>query len=291
MTTMQLLGLGINVSMALMVFGVALHVDLAHFRPILQMHGLLARSLFAMYVVMPVVAFLIAVSFDFSHSLKAALVLLAFSPVPPVLPKKQIKVGGSESYVLGLLMAASLAAIVVVPAGIALIGRFFGQNLNVPFGVTTKVVAISVLLPLLAGLVVVWLAPRIAARAAKPVVIASILLLVASFLPVLVVARHLLFSQIGNFTLLAIVLFAVFGIVVGHLLGGPEPGNRKALALAVATRHPGVALAILHLVAPNDRGAAGIVLLYLIASVIVAFPYLAWRKRARATQGVRKQHE
>ena len=224
-------------------------------------------------------------------SLKAALVLLALSPVPPVLPKKQIKVGGSESYVLGLLMAASLAAIVVVPAGITLIGRVFGQDLDVPFGVTTKVVAMSVLLPLLAGLVVVRLAPRFAARAAKPVVIASIVLLVASFLPVLVAARHLLFAQIGNFTILAIVLFALLGIVVGHLMGGPEPGDRKALALAVATRHPGVALAILHVLAPNDKRVAGIVLLYLLVSGVVAVPYLAWRKRARAEQGVRKQHE
>ena len=196
--------------MALMVFSVALSADVAHFQSALQKPGLLARSLFAMYVVMPLVAILIAASFEFSHALKAALVLLALSPVPPLLPKRQIKVGGSESYVLGLLVAAALAAIVVVPAGVTLIGRAFGQDFDA-LGVTTKVVARSVLLPLVAGLIVARLAPRFAKKAAKPIGIASVMLLVASLVPVVFAARHLLFAQIGNFTILAIVLFAVFG--------------------------------------------------------------------------------
>ena len=291
MTTGQLLGFGINVSMALIVFGVALSADVAHFRSALQMPGLLARSLFAMYVVMPLVAILIAASFEFSPSLKAALVLLALSPVPPLLPKRQIKVGGSETYVLGLLVAAALAAIVVVPAGVTLIGRAFGQDLDVPFGVTTQVVARSVLLPLVSGLVVARIAPRFATKAAKPIGIASVVLLVASLLPVVFAARHLLFAQIGNFTILAIVLFALIGIVAGHLLGGPASGDRKALALAVATRHPGVALAILHVLAPDDKRVAAVVLLYLLVSGVVAVPYLAWRKRAQAAPGVSQQHE
>ncbi len=271
--------------MALMVFGVALGADIAHFRPALQKPGLLLRSLLAMYVIMPIAAILIARFFDFSQSLKAGLVLLALSPIPPVLPKRQIRVGGSEAYVLGLLVVAALAAIVVVPVGIALIGRAFGQELDVPFSVTTKVVTTSVLLPLVAGLVVARLAPRFAARATGPVSIASVVLLVLSFLPVLVVARRLLFAQIGNFTILAIVLFALFGIAVGHFLGGPVAGDRKALALAVATRHPGVVLAVHHALAPNDKGVAGIVLLYLLVSGVVTVPYLAWRKRAQAVRG------
>ena len=286
MTAAHLLPLAINVSMALMVFSVALSADVAHFRSALQKPGLLARSLFAMYVVMPLVAILIAASFEFSHALKAALVLLALSPVPPLLPKRQIKVGGSESYVLGLLVAAALAAIVVVPAGVTLIGRAFGQDLDVPFGVTTKVVARSVLLPLVAGLIVARLAPRFAKKGAKPIGIASVALLVASLLPVVFAARHLLFAQIGNFTILAIVLFALLGIIAGHLLGGPDSGDRKALALAVATRHPGVALAILHVLAPGDKRITAIVLLYLLVSGVVAVPYLAWRKRAQAAPGV-----
>ena len=33
-------------------------------------------------------------------------------------------------------------------------------------------------------------------------------------------------------TRLAIAAIVLFGLLVGHLLGGPDPGNRGALALA-----------------------------------------------------------
>lgn len=282
MTTAELVRLGVNLSMALMVFCVALERGGNPVRLVTSEPRLLVRSLVAMYVVMPAVAVAIAINFELNHALEVALILLALSPVPPILPRKEIEAGGSRWYVLGLLAAASLVAILVVPAGLALIGRIFGLALHIPLGVTTQVVATSVLLPLIAGRVVAHFAPKFAGRAAHPLAIAATVLLFVLFLPLLFVTRHAIFAQFGNFTIAAIVIFTVVGLAVGHLSGGPVPGNRAALALATATRHPGVALATLHAVTPQDQGVAPVVLLYLLLSVIVSWPYVAWRKRARA---------
>ena len=49
---------------------------------------------------------------------------------------------------------------------------------------------------------------------------------------------------IGNGLILLIVAIVVVGLVVGHLLGGPIEGDRTALAMATASRHPAVALAV-----------------------------------------------
>ena len=49
---------------------------------------------------------------------------------------------------------------------------------------------------------------------------------------------------IGNGTLLAMLVFCLIGLGVGHLLGGPAPRDRAMLALSSAARHPGVAMAI-----------------------------------------------
>lgn len=279
MTSGQIVHFGVNLSMALMVFCVALKAGAAKARLGLTDPGLLSRSLLAMYVVMPLIVVAIAYFLELNHSLKAALVLLALSPVPPVLPKKEIEAGGSTDYVLGLLAVASLVAIVVVPAGIALIGPIFGQHVMIPISVTTQVVATSVLLPLVAGFVIARLAPQFAARVAGPLGIAATVLLLALFLPILYVARHAVFAQIGNFTILAIAIFTIVGLAVGHMLGGPVEGNRSTLALATATRHPGVALAILHVVSPKDPGIGPVVLLYLLVGGIVSLPYVVWRKR------------
>ncbi|HKX99287.1 MAG TPA: hypothetical protein VJL86_06190 [Steroidobacteraceae bacterium] len=279
MSAAKIIGLAINLSMALMVFSVAMRAGLARTRITFGSPGLLARSLLSMYVVMPAIAVLVALTFDLSQSLKVALLLLALSPVPPVLPGKQMKVGGSAEFVLGLLVVAAAAAIVVVPAGVAIIGRLFGRELDVPYGVVIPVVATSVLLPVAAGLIVGRLAPGFAGKAANPLSVFALVLLLLALLPLLYAGRHALAAQLGHYNVLAIVLFTLTGLAVGHLLGGPAQDDRSALALATATRHPGVALAVLGTIAPDDKAPAVIVLLYLLVGMVAAAPYVAWRRR------------
>src|SRR5688572_2015519 len=284
MNAAKLIGIGIQLSIMLMVFGIGLSAGAAQVRPAVKDAGLLARSLLGMYIVVPLVAVFVALNFDLNRGVLLALLLLALSPVPPIMPGKQVRAGGSPGYVLGLLGVASLAAIIVVPVGARLIGLIFGRDIRVPFGVTTEVVALSVLLPVIAGLVVARLAPGFATKATKPSSIGAAILLAVVCLPVLWMARHALARLTGNFTLLAIVLVSLTGLAVGHLLGGPHPGNRAALALAPATRHPGVALGVLKIIAPGDKEAEVAVVLYLLVSIVATFPYFLWRKRARAAQ-------
>ncbi len=282
MTLARLFGLLINLSMALMVFGVALSAGNRRLRDMLVNPWLLARSLIAMFVVMPLAALVVARNFDFNHAAQVALVLLALSPVPPILPSKQISAGGGTSFVLGLLVVSALAAIVVVPAGIAVIGRLLGRELDVPFGAVGRVVGISVLLPVILGIVVARLAPAFAAKAARPISKCAGVLLLVAVLPVLWSIWGPMTAQMNHFSVLAIVVFIVVGILVGHLLGGPDPDDRTALALATATRHPGVALAVLHVLNPGDHSVMPVVLLALLASIVVSFPYVRWRTRAHA---------
>ncbi|MGH8204705.1 MAG: Na+-dependent transporter, partial [Steroidobacteraceae bacterium] len=118
----------------------------------------------------------------------------------------------------------------------------------------------------------------------KPVSIVAGILLVVTFLPVLWIARHAIVGLAGNFTIVAIVLLSLAGIAIGHWLGGPDPDNRTALALATATRHPGVALGVLKVISPGDKEADVAVVLYLLVSIVATMPYVMWRKRAHAAQ-------
>ena len=282
MTAAKLIGLGINLSMALMVFSVALTAAGERWRDILARPGLLVRSLIAMFVVMPVVAVLIAKNFELNLALLVALLLLALSPVPPILPNKQLKAGGGTSFVLGLLVVAALASVVVAPVGADLIARLFGRELDVPFAPIARVVGISVLLPVLLGLVTARLAPAFAAKAAGPLSKFAAVLLLVSILPALWAAWDGIAAQMTNFTVLAIVIFVAIGLLTGHLLGGPDPDDRTALALATATRHPGVAVAVLNAIGPVDPGVVPVVVLYLFVGMVAAAPYVAWRKRTHA---------
>ncbi len=274
-----LIPLALKASIALIVFGLGLQASLSDATYLFRRPSQLFRSLLSMNVVMPLFAVTLATAFNLHPAVKIALVALALSPVPPVLPKKTLKAGGRASYSVGLLAAAALLAIMVVPAVLEILERIFGWSLHQPAAAIARVVLVSVLAPLAIGIMVHRLAPGIAERLAKPVSLLATILLVASVLPVLFTQWPAIASLIGNGTLVALAAFVIVGLAVGHLLGGPEPDDRTVLAFSTASRHPGVALTIAGTNFPGEKLVLAAVLLYVLVSGIVSIPYMMWSKR------------
>jgi BASS family bile acid:Na+ symporter len=133
------------------------------------------------------------------------------------------------------------------------------------------VVVISILAPLAAGTAVKRLAPAMGQRLAGPLSTAGTVLLVVAVLPVLIKLRLAIVSLIGNHTPLAIVTFVLVGLLVGHMLGGPDHDDRTVLALSTATRHPGVAIGIAHAVAWDGPNVIAGVLLALVVAASCRF--------------------
>src|SRR5262245_25592897 len=103
MSLAQLIPLALQVSIGLIVFSLALQAQPGDLVSLWRRPGLLFRSLLSMVVVMPLLAAGIALAFKLKPAVEAALILLSVAPVPPILPGKQVKAGGSLSYALGLL--------------------------------------------------------------------------------------------------------------------------------------------------------------------------------------------
>src|SRR5208282_429345 len=107
----------------------------------------------------------------------------------------------------------------------------------------------------------------------------GMLLLVAAVVPVLKTLWLDMPTLMGNGTLAAIVAFTAVGLTVGHLLGGPDPDDRTVLALATASRHPGVALLIATKNFPDQKLVAPALVLYVIVGAIASVQYTQWRRR------------
>lgn len=275
-----LLIVGIKASIVLLVFALGLGANAEERWYLLRRPGLLARSLFSMNIAMPLVATALAVAFDLGPALTIALITFAVSPVPPMLPKKEIGAGGTIAYVFGLLVTAALLSIGFVPAAILLLSTAFGIPIVIPAGAIAKVVLSTVLIPLGVGLAVRRLAPMFARRWEKPIATFATVLLVVSFLPVLVAVWPTLVSLGHTWALVAIALYSVLGHAVGHGVGGPERGNRVVLALSTASRHPAVAIAIAHIGFPQQKTAVVAIVLVLLVNVVVSALYLALLRRS-----------
>jgi BASS family bile acid:Na+ symporter len=235
-----------------------------------------------MYVVVPSAAAALAGLFDLPLAVEVGLLAMAVSPVPPILPGKQLRLGGRTSYVYGLLVAAAVTAIVLVPLAIDVLGRVFRREVHIGVLVVAKLLGVTVLLPLAAGLAIRHLAPTLAERAATWASRLGTALLVAGLLPTLVAVGPGIVALVGTGAVLAIAAVVAAGLAAGHWLGGPEPGDRTALAIAASMRHPGVALAIAGINFPAERLVPATVLLFLLVNLVLTVPYGAWRKARRA---------
>ena len=285
MTAAKVVILLLQTSIFLTVFSLGLRATFQDASWLLQRPRLLLRSLVAMNVIMPLFAAFLAAAFHLHPAVEAALVLLAVSPVPPILPWQQLKLGGSSAYVMGLLVTTSLLAIVQVPLTIKFLGAIFKVDVGIEPASVAKVVIITVLLPVTLGIVVHARGPGLAQRGGPVLAKVAFATLVLAAAPLLFVEWRFMLVLIGNGTLASIVAFVLVGVTAGHLLGGPDPGNRTTLALATASRHPGLAMAIASANFPGQfRSIAGAILLYMLVKAVVLIPYNAWSKRRHATK-------
>jgi BASS family bile acid:Na+ symporter len=250
---------------------------------LLRQPGKLARALAAMFVAVPAFAVLLAATTSVPPAIKFSIVAMSAGPTPPVLPFKQMKAGSDADYALGLLVAAALASIVLTPLLVAAAARVLGDTAGVDPVTVARTVVLTIGLPLAAGLVLHTLSSR-AAQAIAPVAQrVGFLLLIVVFVVMLASAWREIPGLFGNGGGLAIVATVAVGLLAGHLLGGR---HRHGLALAAATRHPGVALAIAQMNFPDQqKPITAAILVYLLITAVVTAPYVRWARGRGAPHG------
>jgi bile acid:Na+ symporter, BASS family len=279
MNLQQLIGLGLQASILMTVFGFGLQAAVADILYLTRRPSLLARSLGAMFLVMPLIAIALAKMFELRPSVEIVMIALSISPIPPLLPGKEGKAGGHSSYALGLMAIVGLLSIAVVPIGLQILGRYSMQPLQMPAAAIARVVLVTTLLPLALGMGVKALMPAVADRVAKPIALVAQILLAVGMLAILAAALPALLALIGNGTLVATVAFVAAGLAVGHLAGGSRSDEQIVLALSTASRHPGIALAIATANFPDEPRLGATVLLFLLVGGLVGAPYVAWQRR------------
>ncbi|MBI1816973.1 MAG: hypothetical protein HYR72_18495 [Deltaproteobacteria bacterium] len=244
---------------------------------------LLARSFVAMFVVMPVVTVSV-LALPLSLGLKIGLTLLVISPVLHTAGTKMRALGGGPPYVYSLLVTTSLLAVITVPLSLAILTALpLAANASVPPLQVAKVIAVTVLLPLAMGAIFGRLWPRVADRITGPLNKGAGSVLLATLLGLLALNFTAIWQKTGVLDYLAIAVLTIVALAVGHWLGGSDPGDRTALAIATAERNTGVA-ALIAALNFADRQAMVMILIYKIVTLLVMIPYTKWCKNQIAAR-------
>ena len=274
----QVVMLALQVSILATVFGFGLKTRPADLAYLFHRPGLLVRSVLSVLVIVPILALLFVRMFDFRPTAEIALISLAISPVPPLLPRRESTAGGQQSYGLALLAVLAALAIVAIPLWLAILQQLANRPLTLAPGTVARVVIVSTLLPLALGVAIRSLLPALADKIEGPIALVARVLLPAAVLVLLAATWRQVWGATGAGTILAMIAFVTAGLLVGHLMGGPDPEHSVVLALSSACRHPAIALTIASANFP-DHHFAGTILLYLIVNGLVGVPYLAWHRR------------
>ena len=269
----QIVVLVLKASIAALLLGIGMRASVTDVLALWRRPAALLRAVLAMYVLVPLAAIALVRLLHPVRPVGGAILVLAVSAGAPVLTKKLLKLD-RESYVLGLSVTTSLLAIVTVPAWISFLAPLFGSDASVEPVAIASVLAKGFLAPLVVGMLLrLALRDRAEAISMGVLKVAGIVLGLAGL--TLVAASFGLIASVGWESLLALAALALVATAIGHLVGGPDPGERTALGVACASRHVGIAM--LAASATPGKATIALVLAYLVMAALVTIPYLKWR--------------
>jgi BASS family bile acid:Na+ symporter len=234
---------------------------------------LLLKALLAVLVLVPVIAVLLVKAVQPPNAVAGGLLIAALSIGPVAALKRSRQTDPARDVALGLNIVLLLLSVVYVPFAVWLVGLVFERELHLSPGAVANTILPLQLVPLFVGLAVGRLAPRFVARLVKPLTRITNLALGIVAVAVVVV----LFDQLvglGARAWILIATFAAMAMLVGHALGGPEPGTRTVVATFSALRFPGLGLVIAQLAA-DSRAVLPVMLGYVLCSVGLVAIYLA----------------
>ena len=269
----QILVVILKASIAALLLGIGMRATVADVLSLWRRPAALLRAVLAMYVLVPLAAVALVRLLHPVRPVGGAILVLAVSAGAPVLTKKLLKLD-RDSYVLGLSVTTSLLAIVTVPAWIAFLAPHFGSAASVEPVAIASVLAKGFLAPLVIGMLLrLALRDRAEAISMGLLKVAGLVLGLAGLTLIAASFGHIM--SVGWESLLALGALAVVATAIGHLVGGPDPGERTALGVACAARHVGIAM--LAASATPDKATIALVLAYLLVAALVSIPYLKWR--------------
>ena len=271
----------LQASIVTVVFSYGLVTTPEDLMDVVRVPSRLVRAIIAVFFIMPLVAYLIGQWLPLTVGI--ALVALSISPIPPLLPRRMRESGGAGNFGLGLLVVLACVSLFTVPLSLAVLARFTEFDLAMPVSKVFLMVAMTVLVPVAAGMAVRAWAPAVAKRIARPMSVFGFGLLAVLGTALAVKVAPAIWELVGNGAVLGMAAFILVGLAIGHYVGGPSQRYAEDVALAAACRHPAIAMAIASANFP-DRKFGAAILLFLILSIVLATPYLLWLKR-RAAQG------
>jgi BASS family bile acid:Na+ symporter len=213
--------------------GLGLSLEVEDFRRIAKQRRPVAIGMTLQFLVMPALAFAVAVTFRVSPPYAVGLMLLAAAPGSVSASIYSRVFGGNVALNMSLTGINTLASMVTLPLLCGWAQGYFLQGGEAIVSPTEKLTQamVTLVVPVALGMVIRARAPGFAARADKPMRILSLLVLVAFSAGAIIKewdSMRTAFSEVG----LVVVAFNLIGLGLGFGLARAVTTRENAIAVA-----------------------------------------------------------
>ena len=201
---------------------------------------LVILALLANFVLVPLLAYGIALILPLEDSLKVGLMILACSAGAPFLILEAQGAKANLALAVGIMTLLMVVTIFFLPLVLPLLL----QGVDVDAPAIAKSLIVLMLIPLILGLLVKSHAPD-TAKNWQPVMnkIGGLGILILLVVGLGLNASNVI-SLIGSWGFLALLLFIIGSLLIGFAIGGRDPGVRNVTGLGTAQRNVSAALVV-----------------------------------------------
>jgi BASS family bile acid:Na+ symporter len=233
----------LNFFVAVVMLSIGLRTSGGEFRNILRDRALFALTLLANCVLIPAIGLLLVHSFPLNPDAKIGILLLATIPGTPIALQFTRKAKTRLAFAAAMTFVLSLVSVVMTPLAIEVMPHTAERNER-PLFILIATIALYIALPLCTGVWAAGRAPKVASRLILPLGLLATVAFLFLMSETRLVRRQAFIAIHGRGTVLAMFLLLIVSMLIGWLIGGPDPETRRIVATSTGMRNVIVVLYI-----------------------------------------------
>lgn len=280
----------LNICIAFIMFSVSLNLSLENLRYIVRNPKSVFIGILSQYLMLPLLTIGLIFLIQPSSYIAAGMLLLAACPGGNVSNFFSLKGKGNIELSVTLTTISSLSSAFTTPLMFALLSGVLlqeemGENIELPFLPTVKVVFLIIVIPAVVGMIVQKLFPRFAEKVNQPLQSISMLVLVGFIVNAFWMNSPILLQAIGTILWIIIIhnaLAYLIGRILGRLAKRPAP-DQFTIGLETSVQNTALGLVVVFNFFGGNAEMAVVLALWGIWHILSAYVFAMINKQQLKT--------